>query len=280
MSTHNDVLESRFFMNMARISGLMKLMFSDIDQLKPSGFSLYEGASADIFRTIVVFLHATFEDVLRTTARQRITSAAEEVLNDIPLVGLERREKFGLGGLGVHRGKAVDQVIDESVQDYLSKKSFSSCADIDKILRQSSLDSKPFKHLYRPINQMMKRRHRIVHDADLAGPTATIADAWTIADTWQLILWLTVVPAFYMRLRMSIDPSNEAYPKAHRKLEKAIAGIIDFGNQLLDVSKASPERDLQEKKKDLQKLSNSLNSLMAIFSDTVSSQTGKATISS
>ena len=103
-----DLLWTRFRANMSRITGLMKLALSQNDPLGPMKlfFLQSDGPRADILRTIVVFLHATFEDVLRTTARQRIVAAKADVLNEIPLVGAarsDRREKFSLGSLDPHR---------------------------------------------------------------------------------------------------------------------------------------------------------------------------------
>lgn len=66
MSTHNDLLKARFHLNMGRINGLVKLIFSDFDLLRPTEPFQSDGARADILRFIVVFLHATFEDVLRS----------------------------------------------------------------------------------------------------------------------------------------------------------------------------------------------------------------------
>jgi hypothetical protein len=57
---------TRFNVNMARIGGLMKLAMSGEGQFKPTGFMQYEGVSADIFRLIVVFLHAAVEDLVRS----------------------------------------------------------------------------------------------------------------------------------------------------------------------------------------------------------------------
>ena len=54
----------RFNVNMARIAGLMSLALSGDRQ--PNSFMQYEGVKADIFRFIVVFLHATVEDLVRT----------------------------------------------------------------------------------------------------------------------------------------------------------------------------------------------------------------------
>jgi hypothetical protein len=58
--------QTRFNVNMARIGGLMKLATSGEGQFKPTGFMQYEGVSADIFRLIVVFLHAAVEDLVRS----------------------------------------------------------------------------------------------------------------------------------------------------------------------------------------------------------------------
>jgi hypothetical protein len=65
MNRKSDLLRSRFLLNMQRISRLVTLVYSDVDALKPIGFLQYKGASADILRAVIVFLHATFEDALR-----------------------------------------------------------------------------------------------------------------------------------------------------------------------------------------------------------------------
>jgi hypothetical protein len=51
---------------MGRINALVALMFADIDQLRPTGLFQTGGVRADLLRAIVVFLHATFEDLLRS----------------------------------------------------------------------------------------------------------------------------------------------------------------------------------------------------------------------
>ena len=56
----------RFILNMGRIAGLMKLVMSNEGEFKPASFMTYEGVSADIFRLIVVFLHASVEDLVRS----------------------------------------------------------------------------------------------------------------------------------------------------------------------------------------------------------------------
>ena len=212
MNTHDDLLKARFHLNMGRITGLVKLGVSDIDSLKPKELLQSDGVRADIRRTIIVFLHATFEDVLRTMARQRIAAAKSDILDKIPLVGTSRSgraEKFHLGALIAHRGKTVDQLIQESVENYLDRESFGSCHDVDEVLTQIGLDTAPFKPLYPDLDQMMKRRHRIVHEADLPSPKDSVSDPWTIGDDFNLAVWLLVVVTFYTQLRVSIDPADE-----------------------------------------------------------------------
>jgi hypothetical protein len=60
---------TRYSLNMKRVAGLMALATSNEGQFKPTGFMKYEGISADLFRMIVVFLHATVEDLVRSQVR-------------------------------------------------------------------------------------------------------------------------------------------------------------------------------------------------------------------
>src|ERR1700693_564234 len=59
------IIEVRFLLNMGRINRLLHLLYSN-EALKPTGIFRSEGPRADILRSIVVFLHATFEVVLRS----------------------------------------------------------------------------------------------------------------------------------------------------------------------------------------------------------------------
>lgn len=213
MNMHNDLLMVRFRLNMDRIHGLIKLSFSDIAPLRGTEPFQTDGLRADILRTIVVFLHATFEDILRTIARQRIAAVkSQDVLDKIPLVGTSRSgraEKFYLGALNAHRGKSVDQLLQESVENYLDDTSFGSIRDVEGILIQMGLGTAPFKSLYADLDQMMQRRHRIVHDADLPSPKDSVSGPWTIEDSLNLSLWLLAVSIFCGQLRLSVDPADE-----------------------------------------------------------------------
>ena len=194
MSTHNNLLKARFHLNMGRINGLVKLIFSDFDQLRPTEPFQSDGVRADILRAIVVFLHSTFEDVLRS-----------------------------------HVPKPNKSL------------SFYSRTDIDKALKQSGIDPKPFLPLYPPLTQMAKRRKRIVHEADLSNRTDTVSEAWEVVDDWQLIMWLMAVAAFYYQLRMSVNVASVVEVTMYERLRKAMLSHVDFGNHLLAFPKVPPE---------------------------------------
>lgn len=235
MDTKEDLHSARFYLNMRRISGLATLAVGT-GPLTPAATEP-ESASirADLFRATVVFLHATFEDSLRTAARQSLRGTTSGVLKDIPLVGTSksgRAEKFDLEALNAHRGKTVDQVIQDSIAGYLDRESFGSSTDVDKALRQMGLDTTPFKSLYADLDRMMKRRHRIVHEADLASPQDSALSPWTISDYFHLCLWNLAVLAFYALLRVSVDPADELQSWYFVRRTKAIELARQTGEEV------------------------------------------------
>lgn len=59
-------MQDRFSLNMRRITGLILLAFKDERERNPKAFLTATKASADLFRLIVVFLHAAVEDQVRS----------------------------------------------------------------------------------------------------------------------------------------------------------------------------------------------------------------------
>jgi hypothetical protein len=232
-----DLLQARFRLNMQRIAGLTALALP-AGGPPTAGAIIGEDVRADLFRTIVVFLHATYKDVPRTAARQRLGDATPKVLEDIPLVGttkVGRAEKFHLGTLAAHRDKTVDHLIRESVQDYLNRESFGSCANVEEIFRQIGLGTQPFKPLYADLDRMMKRRHRIVHQADLPSPHDTSSSPWTVVDLFHLGLWSLTVLAFHALLRVSLEPADELQRWCFERRTKAIKLLRKSPEQMLAV---------------------------------------------
>lgn len=128
----------------------------------------------DVLRSAVVLLHASLEDFLRAIARSCLPRARPEVISTIPLKGTtasSRAEKFSLGQLDEHRGKTVDEVIAESVEAYLEHSNFSNTTQIASLLESLDLDVEPMRAFFPMLDNMIARRHQIVHRADCAAET-------------------------------------------------------------------------------------------------------------
>lgn len=126
--------------------------------------------STDVLRSAAVLLHASLEDFLRNIAARRLPAAAENVVDKIPLAGIDaegRPEKFLLGKLVVHRGKSVDDVIRESVDAYLERSNYNNVQELTRLIQGVGLDVVPCRIHFADLTQMMDRRHWIVHRADL-----------------------------------------------------------------------------------------------------------------
>ena len=126
--------------------------------------------SLDILRATTVLAHSTLEDYLRNLLIWKLPQQSKEKINHIPLVGtsdIGRATKFTLGDLVVHKGKTVDTVIHTSVNEYLGTVSFNDTSDIASALTGISLTVTPeIQNTFPILNEMIKRRHNIVHRAD------------------------------------------------------------------------------------------------------------------
>ncbi len=155
----------------------------------------------DILRAIVVFLHASLEDFLRTVSQSLLPLAGESALNAIPLAGLSgRSEKFQLGRLVAHKGKLVDDVIRESVSEYLERSNYNNVGEIALLLETLGFNVAEHNKEFPQIQSMMQRRHQIVHRADESKmPFFGNYDVQSIDpdEVWQ---WLRAVQGFMAHL--------------------------------------------------------------------------------
>jgi hypothetical protein len=152
----------------------------------------------DVCRSSVVFLHAALEDYLRSVGNHRLPFASKEVINEIPLVSLEgvHPNKFLLGELLPYRNIVVGEVVAESVKKHLLRRSFTSYDEVRSFIAKIQLDSAPFEQYRDAIDQMMKRRHKIVHESDLVRDGSPTPNQWSDADHQSLLTWTNAVTAF------------------------------------------------------------------------------------
>jgi hypothetical protein len=121
----------------------------------------------DLLRAAVVFTHAALEDFLRSIASVYLPEADEPVLNNVPLSGIKgQAEKFYLGKLSSFRGMTIDDLIEQSVSDYLKRTTYNNTTDIITLSKQIGLDIDRLRPTFARLDQLMQRRHQIVHRCD------------------------------------------------------------------------------------------------------------------
>lgn len=157
------IIRDRFDDNLERVRNLVKLYSSG---LAGTGKGRRPVHSADVLRAATVLLHATLEEFLRGLARWRLPLANKAALDEIPLLGLVRPEKFLLGALSPHRGSSVDDLIGKSLEKHLERSSYNNVEDIIHLLECIGVDHSKVKHLFPLLSELMGRRHLIVHRAD------------------------------------------------------------------------------------------------------------------
>jgi hypothetical protein len=212
----------RFSANMRRVSRLINLAMSNQGQFKAVGFWTYDEIGADIFRVIVVFLHAAVEDLVRSH--------------------VVRPRSF----------------------------TFSVADDIFKALRKANYDPSPLEELRKPLEQFAKRRHRIVHEADLDDGAEDVAQ-WMVVDTWLLMQWLITIVAFQYKFLAVVTQPTALYTTRYQLARKALDQNVALGHALSAIPNNMREQiqnnDLVAAKAFLQELSDRLTAMSSLFTE-------------
>jgi len=157
----------------------------------------------DVLRAAVVLNHAYLEDLLRTLASQLLPEAGEEALNDIPLAGsgsAVHPQKFQLGRLAQHKGKTVDTVIRESIAQHLDRATYNDTNQISQLLKTLGFNVAEHNRYFPSIQQMIERRHQIVHRADKAKAADSNAYELQPLEPQQVSRWVKATTNFMQSL--------------------------------------------------------------------------------
>ena len=158
--------------------------------------------SDELLRAIVVLNHAYLEDFLRTLGREVLPDRGEAALSDVPLAKSGgRKEKFHLGSLSQFMGYTVDDVINESVAEYLDKRSFSNSGEIISFLESLGikLNAKAKKQVLQ-IGRMIQRRHQIVHRADRVTRSGKLEPQLQTIGARRVVSWSLATSRFMIHL--------------------------------------------------------------------------------
>ncbi len=158
-------IEIRFRENIDRVQNLITIYKS---HLQTSGSGRKPNHSTDLLRAALVLLHATLEDTLRKLMLwQWPLNAGRDDYDKIPIVSQDGKHasKFFLGELFDHRGKTVKEILEESFESYLeTSTSFNDYGQVASALQKCGLPEAQIDTQI--IEEMIKRRHNIVHKAD------------------------------------------------------------------------------------------------------------------
>lgn len=153
----------RFDSNLKRVDNLLSI-YQIVKETETEAVR-----STDVLRAAVVFLHASQEDYFRGVLSDWLVLKADaKHLKDIALMGTDgRAQKFTLQDLLPFSEKSILDVLNESVRQAMSKTSFNQYSEICAWLNKVSISVEGFKGQEK-IGKLISRRHRIVHEVDLA----------------------------------------------------------------------------------------------------------------
>ncbi|WP_152540910.1 HEPN domain-containing protein [Luteimonas huabeiensis] len=158
-------IQQRITGNITRVRNLIQIYET---HLMGKGSGRRGHLQTDVLRAATVFLHASLEDFLRSIAYWKLPDAGKEVIDKIPLAGLNRNaSKFSLGELVAHKGKTVDNLIKESVDEYLERSNYNNTEELALFLSSVGMDPSAVNSRFSDLEALMSRRHQIVHRGDI-----------------------------------------------------------------------------------------------------------------
>jgi hypothetical protein len=239
-----DEIQARSWANFRRIESLIRLA---VWTVSGKDGAARRSEASDVLRAAVVLLHATFEDAIRTLARYRLgraDAAALKIVEDA-LGARKKPYSFTLTELSNHRDKSVGKFIDDTIEVFLSDRSFGSTNAVSAFLPMIGLNVQDFDDLYPDLSRFMDRRHEIVHTADLAAGGDSEPRPFTHGDAVILELGRSAVAVFVARLLSRLDAPERVNSMRH------LAFIQTAERELAQRRKAVGERDASKTAIDL-----------------------------
>ena len=139
----------------------------------PFNYSMHKMCSRDMAHTKDELLKLRFE--LNMARIGTLVESAQEKIAEARILSFDREGAPAetLRAVIVFLHAAFELALRTHQPKDGKRFNFSGTSDLDKALKQSRTDPTSFRSLYPPLAQMAKRRHRIVHHADLSASTAT-----------------------------------------------------------------------------------------------------------
>lgn len=189
-----QIIQQRITDNLSRVRNLVAIYRT---HLAGTGRGRRGAHQTDVLRSTVVLLHASLEDFLRSLAYWKLPLANKATLDDIALIGLgPNPKKFLLGELDTHRGKTVDQLISESVNEHLERSNYNNTIEIASLLQSLNINTAAISQHFATMELAMARRHQIVHRADRDETPGSGNHNVRSISTKQINIWINTVEQF------------------------------------------------------------------------------------
>lgn len=153
----------------------------------------------DVLRAAVVFLHASLEEVIRNLYVKRLPNVAPEKLDQVPLVssaGHNRPAKILLGTLVQFRGEFVENVIKKSINAYVDTFNLNNASELAQCLELAEIDISQLRQHFALLNELMQRRHQIVHQMDRINELDPLSVPLTSLDIMTVENWRNALECF------------------------------------------------------------------------------------
>jgi hypothetical protein len=179
--------KEEFDLNLKRVGNLLNIFDRENAKKKeevqssPDEKEQVEIEQQDLLRASVVFLHASFENYFRTVIIDYLKTNKQNTNVKLPEMGLPnaenpRTEKFYISQLLPYLGKNVNSLVDEAIENHMNKISFNNFNDICTWTNTMRIDLRTFKAVdgySEKLEKLIKRRHKIVHEADKSSGSNT-----------------------------------------------------------------------------------------------------------
>jgi RiboL-PSP-HEPN len=196
---------AEFSKNVSRVRNLVEIY----ELTRAAGRGRRSVSASDTLRAAVVFLHSSLEEVVRNVFLWKLPEASETSLNEIPLAGSSsstgRAEKFFLGKLAAHRGLFVDNVIRNSIDEFVDRLNVNNTNDLSHCLEMIGVAPSQFAQYFPRLQSLMERRHQIVHQMDRNETSGTGQHRAQSISKRQVELWLENLDRFVSGLLSSIQ---------------------------------------------------------------------------
>ena len=121
-----------------------------------------------MLRSAIVFLHSSFEEYFRNVLRDVLpATCTQEDLQKISFTTKDGKhiDKLTVSNLLQYKGKTIDDLVADFIGDTLDTTSFNNYSDIVNWAQKIKVDLSSFTSQDK-IEKLIKRRHKIVHEAD------------------------------------------------------------------------------------------------------------------